>query len=161
MNAKLFRRIEFMTYIDSDIDRVYQTLTTSEGWDSWFTQGTVLDLEKKTIHFKWKDLGPLKVNGDERCKIMSFKRNELFSFSWHGDSLPRPTTVTIRVRSQGKGTILTVTDEGYPKSDKGEDMFMDCSAGWGEGMTLLKVYLETGYRYRNVEEESEPLDLHH
>ena len=162
MEIKFFRRIEFMTYIDADISRIYETLTTGQGWDQWFTKGTEVDLNRKSIHLRWKDLGPHKITADEKCKILNLKRNELFSFSWHGNVLEKPTTVIIRLRPQGKGTLVTLSDEGYPKTQRGEDMFMDCSAGWGEAMTLLKVYMETGYQYRNVNEEAEEtIDVHH
>jgi hypothetical protein len=71
------------------------------------------------------------------------------SFSWHHKSLPEPTRVSFELSDKGEGTIITVKDEGYVQSDKGEFMFMDCSAGWAEFLTLLKIYLETGYRYKN------------
>ena len=35
--------IQWMTYIAAPIARVFRTLTTADGWDGWFTQGTSLE----------------------------------------------------------------------------------------------------------------------
>lgn len=148
-----FPMIKFRTYINCPPAKVFKAISTGDGWDGWFTNGTEINFDKKKIFFRWKDLGPDKFTGEEEASLIEMKPNELFSFSWHGNTFQHPTLVSLRLEKKGDGTIITVTDEGYPKNDKGEVMYMDCSAGWAEAMTLLKVYLEEGYRYQNWEED--------
>ncbi len=146
---KKFRPIEFSTYIHKTRSDVYQSLISMDGWNGCFTTGASIDLYKKTIHFRWKDLGPEKINAETVGTNVEFEENKRMSFSWHNESLPEPTRVNFELTDKGEGTIVTVKDEGYTQTEKGEFMFMDCSAGWAEFLTLLKIYLETGYRYKN------------
>lgn len=144
-----FQPIKFSTYIDKDITEVFRSLVTPSGWNGCFTTGATIDLNKKEINFRWIDLGPEKVNAQTKGRDLEFRENEFLSFKWHHETLISPTKVSFDFQKKESGTILTVSDNGYPKTEKGEFMFMDCSAGWAEFLTLLKVYLETGYRYRN------------
>lgn len=144
-----FRPIEFSTYIHKPRHEVYESLISMNGWNGCFTTGATIDFTAKEIHFKWKDLGPEKINADTIGKDLTYKENCSLSFTWHHASLPSPTRVSFELTDKKEGTIVKVRDEGYPKNEKGEFMYMDCSAGWAEFLTLLKVYLETGYRYKN------------
>ncbi|MEH7389731.1 hypothetical protein V7149_26010 [Bacillus sp. JJ1503] len=38
--------INHQTYIKASLDKVYETLTTAEGWNAWFTDHTVLHLDE-------------------------------------------------------------------------------------------------------------------
>lgn len=146
---KKFRPIEFSTYINKPRAEVYQSLITMDGWNGCFTTGATIDLSSRIIHFRWQNLGPEKINAETEGKDVEFEENKKMSFSWHHNSLPEPTRVSFELSDKGEGTIITVKDEGYTQSEKGEFMFMDCTAGWAEFLTLLKIYLETGYRYKN------------
>lgn len=148
---KKFRPIEFSTYIDKTSSDVYQSLITMNGWNGCFTTGATIDLSSRMINFRWENLGPEKINAETVGKDLEFEENKRMSFTWHHESLPEPTRVSFELKEKGTGTIITVKDEGYHQSEKGEFMFMDCSAGWAEFLTLLKIYLETGYRYKNWE----------
>ena len=48
---------------------------------------------------------------------------------------------------QSGGTILRLTEQGYTNDSNGRTMALECAAGWGEAMTLLKFYLEHGIIY--------------
>ncbi len=156
-----FPPISFATYVDAAPEAVYETLTTGSGWDRWFTRGTYLDLKKRIIVFSWKDLGPRKISAEETAVIVDWRENQLFSFSWHAEDLPHPTLVTLRLAPKGTGTILSVSDEGYPRSAEGERFYHDCATGWAEALTLLKVNLEVGYTYRNWGAAGETFENHY
>ncbi len=48
--------INCRTYIATSPERVYETITSGEGWDAWFTQGTEVDARPGgQITFCWKD----------------------------------------------------------------------------------------------------------
>ena len=44
--------------------------------------------------------------------------------------------------------LSVFTEENYPESDEGLAMFRECCVGWGEAITLLKVYLEKDINYK-------------
>lgn len=149
MATDFFQPIVFETYVDASVEKVFESLTTAEGWNSWFTSGTTMDLKNKTITFRWRDLGPEKVTDEASAKVVDYQKNSMFSFTWHEKMFPKPTRVIFDLKEKGRGTIVKLTDEGYPKTNEGEFMFMNCSAGWAEALTLMKVNLEANYRYKN------------
>ncbi len=48
---------------------------------------------------------------------------------------------------QSGGTVLRLTEQGHANDSKGRAMALECAAGWGEAITLLKFYLEHGITY--------------
>ena len=51
--------IKHSTFIKTTPERVFETLTSAEGWDAWFTKGTMLDLKPGgEFILRWKDWGP-------------------------------------------------------------------------------------------------------
>lgn len=142
--------IQAKVLIQSPIEKVYQTLTTSEGWDSWFTTGMTLDLSKKEdFEFVWKNWGPDEVSINVRAKVKAFSNNLYFSFYWNYSLQNGPTLVHIDLKDTIKGVLLTLTETGYPDNPEGRAMLIDCSTGWGEALTLLKFYLERNISTKN------------
>jgi uncharacterized protein YndB with AHSA1/START domain len=69
-------------------------------------------------------------------------------FQWTpGDST---TTVAFDLEPRKDGTVLTVTERGHTTSRRDLEALVECAAGWGEALTLLKVYLEEGLTYGEV-----------
>lgn len=141
--------IKASTYIESSVENVFKALTTSDGWNQWFTDKMVLNLVTKEIKFSWKDFGGERVTASDQGEILEYVPSEKFSFTWHKGELSEPTLVTFTLRCEGEGTVVSVCDEGYPDSDEGIEWILDCGPGWGEALTLLKINLENGYRYKN------------
>jgi uncharacterized protein YndB with AHSA1/START domain len=141
--------IKQKTFIRSEPQRVFNTLTTSEGWDSWFTQGTIVDLEGRTIKFRWENWGPDSVTVEDGGPILTLSPPNQFSFMWHpGKSY---TTVSFLLEPQGGGTMVTVTETGYSMEPEDIGAFVSCATGWGEALTLLKFYMECGITYGEIE----------
>ncbi len=135
--------IRHKVYIKTDLERVYKTLTTAEGWDAWFTNGTEIGTE--FIKFKWVEYGPDRVTTEDGGKITTLIPNQHFAFEWKpGDSI---TTVTFTLNPNGDGTILEVHETGYSSSKQDLIALANCAAGWGEALTLLRFYLEFGVTY--------------
>ena len=137
--------IKHSTFIKTPPERVFETLTSAEGWDAWFTKGTMLDLKPGgEFILRWKDWAPGRVTTEDRAKVLEIVPNEKVSFVWNlheGD-----TTVTFTLEPRENGTVLQITDDGY----KSMDSLMECATGWGEALTLLKLYLEHGIIYGKV-----------
>ncbi len=134
-------------------ERVYQTLTSSEGWDSWFTQGTELDLKSGgRIQLRWKDFGPDKLTVEDGGPVLEFEENKYFSFQWNPQGIEDPTTVRFTLDERpgtdaGPYCRLTVEERGFLTTMEGQQAFQSCATGWGEACTLLKFYLEHGITY--------------
>jgi len=45
------------------------------------------------------------------------------------------------------GTIIRLRESGFHDTPDGLRAMLDCSAGWGEALTLWKYYVEHGIRY--------------
>ena len=137
--------IKHSTFIKTTPERVFETLTSAEGWDAWFTKGTTLNLGSGgEFIMRWKDWGPGRVTTEDRVKVLEIVPNEKFVFQWNMHE--GGTTVTFTLEPRENGTVLQITDAGYESMD----YFMECATGWGEALTLLKFYLEHGIIYGKV-----------
>lgn len=143
--------IEASTYIGVSPEKVFKCLTTADGWNSWFTSQTRLDLKPGgQIWLVWKDWGVNHVDHQDGGSIIAIEENKKFAFHWHSD-LGAQTSVAFELKGNGPGTILKVTDSGYRAEELSQfGGFLDCAIGWGEAITLLKFYLEHGVTYGEV-----------
>jgi len=126
-------------------EQVYAAMTTPEGLDAWFTNGTVK--EKGKLHLRWKNWGPDKVTTEsENSPILEDNPPERFVFKWWMDT-PNPTTVEMDFLEHKEGTLLKLKEFGYEDTEEGHNRFEECAVGWGEALTLLKFYCEYGLTY--------------
>lgn len=133
--------IKHRTYIKATPEKVYETLTTGEGWDAWFTDETTVDLDGE-IRLRWKEFGPEKENVEDGGPVLEAVPNESFVFQWSpGEGM---TTVALRLEPNREGTLVSLRETGYTTSDTDMAACLNCSVGWGEALTLLKFYLEHG-----------------
>ena len=132
-----------VTFIAVSPARVYAALTSAAEWDAWFTSG--MELEARPggfIRFRWRDFGPDSVTLEDGGPVLAAVPGELLSFQWCPGS--SPTTVTIRLEARDTGTRVTLTETGYHDTDEDMEAALHTAAGWGEAMTLFKMYLEHG-----------------
>src|SRR4051812_23854689 len=94
--------IHHQTYIRADAQRIFDLLTSAEGWDAWFTHGTSLDLEAKQITLRWREFGPQKLTLEDGGPILDYQPPRRFSFEW-SPLKGNPTRVTM---------VVTPVDEG-------------------------------------------------
>jgi len=136
-------------YIAEKPSKVFETLTTADGWNAWFTQETTIDLcLGGNVTLRWRDWGVDHDTFEDGGEITSLEPDKHFSFRWHQTGTP--TTVSFNLEELGDGTKLTVTDDGYGASEKDLSICLGCATGWGEAMMMLKVYLEHGIVYGDV-----------
>jgi uncharacterized protein YndB with AHSA1/START domain len=143
--------IRCATYIGAPPEAVYATLTTAAGWDAWFTQGTEVDARPGgSIWFRWVDFGVDLVTGEDGGPVLEAFPPRRFVFQWTpGDTT---TTVAFDLEPRGSGTVVRVSETGHTTSQRDLEALAECAAGWGEALTLLKMYLEHGLTYRPVPE---------
>jgi len=116
----LDQEIKHATFIRATPERVFDTLTTVEGWNSWFTAGTKMDPRPGgEILFKWVDFGADRRTFEERRQVLEAKRPERFVFQWRPDSPEYPTTVENEFEPRENGTVIRLREYGYQNTQNG------------------------------------------
>ncbi len=135
--------IKHSTYIKTTPKRVFDTLTSAEGWNAWFTDETTLNWNEDgtgEITLRWKAFGAQKQDFVDGGKIVEAKPNSSFVFQWcPGVNV---TTVRFTLTEYQDGTLVRLKEDGYSTSEKDLIACVQCATGWGEALTLLKFYLE-------------------
>jgi len=148
MNDLLDMQIEHSTFVRAAPEQVYDAFTTAEGLDGWFTQGASVDPQPGgEIRFRWVDWGPDRVTDEDGGLVLEARRPERFVFQWYPDNPAYPTTVEVDFQPAAGGTIIRLRERGYHDTPSGRKSLVNCAAGWGEALTLLKFYVEHGFRY--------------
>lgn len=140
-NQEKTSQINYFTWIAAPPEEVYDLFATADGLDKWFCTGSVVDLDKMHIEYRWKDWGAQKVSMSTSGAILEAKRPHRFAFQW-GET---PSTIEFEFSPKDGGTFMTVVEYGYDESNpKRKAMMMECASGWGEALSLAKFYLEYG-----------------
>lgn len=127
---------------------VYDALATAAGLDAWFTTGATVDARPGgEIVFRWKEWGPARVTLEDAAYVLEAQQPERLAFEWHPDSADYATTVSIRCEAVEGGTVVRLRERGYRQTPAGLRAMLACAVGWGEALTLCKVYVEHGIRY--------------
>lgn len=149
MAAILDGTIKQRTFIAAHPEKVYDTLTSAKCWDEFFTTGMELDPRPGgNCSFSWKDWGPDKYTLKVPGKVLEAQRPGLFAFQWGSEG--NETTIRIELSKTDNGSVLTLTEDGYKDTPEGRAMILECAAGWGEAVTLLKFYIEHGIVYTSA-----------
>ncbi len=139
-------KIRQRTFIAAPPQKVFDTITSSEGWDAFFTTGMKLDpVPGGVCSFTWKDWGPDLYTLEAPGKVVAVEPHSLFSFQWGSEG--NETTIRFELEAKHGGTVVTCTEDGYPDTPEGRAMILECASGWGEACTLLKFYIEHGVTY--------------
>lgn len=137
--------IRTQTFIRTTPGKVYRTITSAEGWDAFFTTGFQIDLRPGgKLYFRWKDWGPNFYTTEVEGEVIECRPSALFKFKW-GTKIP--STVEFDLAAEFGGTVIRLSEYGYPDSPDGLKNMLECASGWGEALALLKFYLEHGIVY--------------
>jgi uncharacterized protein YndB with AHSA1/START domain len=133
--------IRHATRVRGDAGRVYAAFANASGLDAWFTTGSeVQAVPGGTIIFRWLDWGPDAITVEDRGIVLAADPGRRFSFEWGAP----PTTVDITFEPDGDSTVVRLSEDGFPDTPEGLERMLDCAAGWGEALTLVKFYVEHG-----------------
>lgn len=141
--------IRYRTYINASAEKVYEMITTGDGWDAWFTHGTEVDARAGgRIVFRWKNWAVDHYTTDSVGSVLKADPPGRFVFQWTpGDST---TTIAFELKPLGDGTVLSVEESGHTTSPRDLAALVECAGGWGEALALLKMYMEHGVTYGAV-----------
>lgn len=150
MARLLEETIKQRTFIAAAPEKVFDTITSSKEWDSFFTTGMVLEphLGGK-CEFTWKDWGPDFYTHKAPGKVIEASKPGKFVFQWGSEG--KETTVSFSLTAEFGGTVVTLTERGYKDTPESRAMMLECASGWGEALTLLKFYIENGTVYNGPE----------
>lgn len=140
--------IRYATFVRAPPEEVYDGIATTKGLDGWFTEGSKVDPRPGgELIFRWKDFGADRVSDEAHCPILEAERGKRFVFQWKPDTTDYYTTIEIEFEQVEAGTIVRLREHGYQDTPSGLRAMLNCSAGWGEALTLWKYYTEHGIRY--------------
>ncbi|MCH8824610.1 MAG: SRPBCC domain-containing protein [Planctomycetes bacterium] len=145
MTEPLNEKIKQATFINKSPEEVFDAITSAEAWNSFFTHNSSIDPKPGgEFIWRWKNWGPDSYTIEVPGKVIELVRPELFVFEWGNKS---PSRITIKLQDSNGGTVLRLTEYGYINDSSGRAAALECAAGWGEALTLLKFYLEHGITY--------------
>jgi uncharacterized protein YndB with AHSA1/START domain len=140
--------IKQTTLVRAPPEKVYDALCTAEGLNAWFTVGSEVDGKPGgSITFRWKDWGPDKYTMESKGPVLEANRPERFVFQWYADDPSYATTIEINFEPIEEGTVVRLREYGYHDTPDGRAAMLECAAGWGEAITLMKYYVEHGIVY--------------
>jgi uncharacterized protein YndB with AHSA1/START domain len=135
--------IDFTILIKTQPASVFETLTTPAGWDGWLTDGTSLDARPGgEIHFRWSSAGPEISASQTNAVVVDLVAPRRFSYQWRPDGIDDATTVTFEMTAVAEGTQLSLHEGPYPETPSGMQALAISAGMWGQGLALLKDYLE-------------------
>ena len=136
------------TLVRAPPEKVYDGIASAEGLNAWFTYNSELDPRPGgDIVFRWKDWGPNKYTLNSPGKVVEAKRPEKFVFQWKADNPTYATTIEMIFERVEEGTVIHLREFGYHNTPSGRAAMLECAAGWGEALTLLKFYVEHNILY--------------
>ncbi len=154
MSGMFGKPIKHQVFIAASADKIYNTITSSDGWNAFFTHSTEVDPKPGgRIVFRWKDWGPNFYSTDAEGIVIKAEKPNLFSFQWYPIGKENPTTIEFILTEKYGGTVIELTEDGYTDSDKSRAMILECASGWSEALTLLKFYLEYGVIYKQPQKD--------
>ena len=140
--------IKHQIYIAAAPEKVYDTITSGDEWNRFFTHSTEVDPHPGgRIVFRWKDWGPNFYTTSAEGKVLEIKKPTRFVFQWYPVTRDNPTKIEFDLSEQHGGTIVDLHESGYPDTPESRAMILECASGWGEALTLLKFYIEHGVTY--------------
>ena len=141
-------QIKQRTFIKASPEKVYDTITSGDEWNKFFTHATEVDARPGGhITFRWQNWGPDSYSNEAGGPVVEADRPRRFVFQWGKNR----TTVTFDLKAEFGGTSVTCTENGYSDSPEDVASMLDCASGWGEAVTLLKFYIEHGVVYTSPE----------
>lgn len=129
--------------------KVWNVLTTAEGWTGWFSEGV-------KGNFTVGETLVLTFEGFGECyaKVVEREEGTSFAYKWHPgedcdlDKHPESemTTVRFTLTDHPKGTLVTMVESGFenlPEDRRAMCVEMN-TMGWTWELAEMQVFLETG-----------------
>ncbi len=143
--------IEKTIELNGPIDRVWRALTDHTEFGEWFKVNLTAPFvvgEEAT--------GQITHPGYEhvtwRATVVAMDEPDLFAFTWHPYGVDKntdyskeePTRVEFRLKPNGQGTHLTITESGFDKvpAHRRDEAFRMNDGGWTQQVLNIKAHVE-------------------
>ena len=81
-------------FIAAPVEKVYDTITSGDGWNQFFTRSSEIDPQPGgKFVFRWKDWGPNFYTNEAEGLVVAAEKPNLFSFQWYPIGKDNPTTL--------------------------------------------------------------------
>ena len=122
-------------------DAVYNPLTLS----AYFATGSASAplVEGSTVIWQFADFP-----GEHPVTVKKMIPNQLISFEWASGVGMENTLTEIAFVAKGGETLVTISESGWPETEKGLRMSYSNCHGWTQMSCSLKAYLEYGIQLR-------------
>jgi uncharacterized protein YndB with AHSA1/START domain len=148
MNNMNQQQIKKSIFIAAEPEEIFKAITTARDWNRYFTTGMELDPKPGGVcNFKWENRGPELVSHESPGRVIDVRPPSLFVFEW--GSPGRETIARMEIEPLHDGSVLTLSESGYPDDEQGREYMVECAAHWGELLALIKFYVEFGVTYRS------------
>ena len=100
------------------------------------------------IYFRWADCGAEKnINADATGRGDRGEAARALCVRMAGRGEGHSTKVEIILEKREGGTLLRLREYGFLDSDASRKHMVGNASGWGEALTLVKIWLEHGIHY--------------
>jgi uncharacterized protein YndB with AHSA1/START domain/GNAT superfamily N-acetyltransferase len=140
-------RVEAKVLVKAPPERVWEALATGPGLDGWFTTGASVEAwAGGRIAFRWESWGPDDFTGTYEGTVLEAAPPRRLAFRWPVDAKTYDTTVEVDLEAKGGATLVRLVEHGFEEGPGGLREMLNRSAGWGEALALVKLFLEHGVR---------------
>ncbi len=145
------RNISVEVVVSAERQKVWETLTTTEGVTSFLAPAAQIELRSGgpyEVYFLTD--APEGQRGSEGCRVLSFVEGRMLSFTWNSppkllDSRIRRTFVVIELDDADAGkTRVRLTNGGYGAGSDWDEAFAYFSRAWPAVMSNLQKRFESG-----------------
>jgi uncharacterized protein YndB with AHSA1/START domain len=134
--------VEQKYLIGASPEKVFAALTQPKQLARWFVQSAVVELrEGGDYRLTWAPGVAMK------GKVRSFSAPSKLVVDWHdriSGGKAFETVARFRLRKRGKGTVLSVTHDGFRSGKSWARLFGAVQSGWAYYLQNLKSVLEHG-----------------
>jgi uncharacterized protein YndB with AHSA1/START domain len=133
-------------YLAASPPKVYEMLATPRGLARWFLEsGAIEPVAGSAYTFTWQG------GYHHTARVLAAVPGRRLVLAWP-NRIGRRTTVTavaFSLRKKGRGTLLTLRHEGYPRTGGWVEVYGSTQSGWAYFLTNLKSVLATGRDLRS------------
>ena len=140
------RTLRHQYYLRASPKKAFKAVSDPKRLTGWLADTAELTARKGgRFSVGWKN-GPT-----HQGKILEFSRGRSITFGWSWDGYEDvgATRFRLSVEPKGKGTLLTVTHAGFPRTERGSELYESAEWGWTYFVMNLKSVLETGTDLRS------------
>ena len=137
----------FTRTVSMDVESAWRLWTTSEGLESWLCPAAKVELRiGGPFEIYFMPDAPEGERGSDGCKVLSFLKNRMLSFTWNAPpSIPETrsarTFVVVEWEPKGDKTLVTLTHSGWP-TDRSEGRWNETYAYFGEAWKAVMEAFE-------------------